>query len=204
MGEIKNFPKYKLIIGILTPFYNKNDDIITLLADNFGEIDYISRILDFNYTDYYNKELGENIKRFFVSFKELAAPDSLAKIKIAANKLEQLFSQEKEYAAQNNIGTASVQQANSAAAETHQPCRKINLDPGILNSSRLILASTKDNAHRIPLRNGIYSEVTLIFSKGKFAPLPWTYIDYQSAEYCEILLKIREIYKKNLINLKRQ
>jgi hypothetical protein len=132
--------------------------------------------LDFNYTDYYNNEIGNEIKRFFVSFKELISPSSISAVKIASNNLEKLFIEK----------------------DSCKEKRKVNLDPGILNSSRLILATTKDNVHRIPLKDGIYGEVTLIFQKGKFEPLPWTYIDYRSPEYCEILLKIRTIYKINL------
>jgi hypothetical protein len=76
--------------------------------------------------------------------------------------------------------------------------RKVNLDPGLLNLSRFILATTKDNSHRIPLEKGIYGELTLQFSKKDFQTLPWTYPDYTTREYRDILIRIREIFKNNL------
>ncbi len=177
MGEIKCFPLYKLIIGVLTTVYLKKDEILEILSKEIGEIDYISPTVDFNYTDYYSSEMGDDIKRFFVSFKNLVDPSSLADIKIITNKLE------KQFIESNHEGFES---------------RKVNFDPGIMNLSRLILASTKDNAHRIPLDKGIYGEITLLFRQGAFQPLSWSYIDYQSREYTEILLEIRNIYKSDL------
>ncbi|MCL2705321.1 MAG: DUF4416 family protein [Spirochaetaceae bacterium] len=177
MGGIKSFQFYKLITGVLTTVSFRKEEILEALSEEYGEIDYISPFLDFIYTDYYNLEMGEDIKRFFVSFKNLVDPASLADIKIGTNNLEKQFTE----IDQNGIES-----------------RKVNFDPGILNLSRLILASTKDNAHRIPLSKGIYGEITLLFQKGKAQPLPWSFIDYQSAEYTEILFKIRDIYKSDL------
>ena len=177
MGEIKSFQFYKLIVGVLTTVSFRKEEILEALSKEYGEIDYISPFLDFNYTDYYNREMGEDIKRFFVSFKNLIDPESLAEIKIETNRLEMQFAE-----------------INQDGVES----RKVNFDPGIMNLSRLILASTKDNAHRIPLSKGIYGEITLLFQKGKVQALPWSFIDYQSAEYTEILFKIRDIYKLDL------
>ena len=66
-----------------------------------------------------------------------------------------------------------------------QGLRKVNLDPGLLSLPRFVLATTKDNAHRIPLEGGIYAEITLLFGKGTFRPLPWTYPDFRSENYIE-------------------
>jgi Domain of unknown function (DUF4416) len=72
--------------------------------------------------------------------------------------------------------------------------RKLNLDPGLLNLSRFVLATTKDHAHRIPLRDGIYAEVTLVFAHGEFRPLPWTYPDFRSEPVRAALKEIRGRY----------
>ena len=182
MGEIKCFPLYKLIVGVLTTVCFKKDEILELLSKELGEIDYVSSFIDFNYTDYYNREMGDNIKRFFVSFKELTEPSALADIKIHTNELEKRF--------------LEIEQGGIES-------RKVNFDPGILNLSRLILASTKDNAHRIPLGKGIYGEITLLFQKKQVQALPWSYIDYQSKEYTEIFFKIRDIFKSNLDKIEK-
>ncbi len=174
MGSIKCFEKHKLVAGILTTLPERLDEIINTLREGIGEIDYVSPVMDFCYTDYYTREMGEKIRRVFVSFRKLADPSTLADIKILTNSLEEIY----------------------MSGEN----RKVNFDPGMLCSSRLILASTKDNVHRIPLKNGIYGEVTLVFRGGKFEQLPWTYADFKSAEYADVLMKIREIYKADLKN----
>jgi hypothetical protein len=102
----------------------------------------------------------------------LVDPAELAAIKLRCNELEQLFIEEGR--------------------------RKVNLDPGLISLGKLILASTKDNAQRVPLSRGIYGEISLIYRKKAFRPLPWTYPDYQSDRYHEILRHIRGLYAEQL------
>lgn len=177
MGEITNFTPEKLIIAVLLSNNEILEEVVSTLTDNFGPVDYRSELLEFNYTEYYNLEMGNNIKRFFLSFKNLINPEDLPDIKILTNKLENSFS------------------VNSR--------RKVNLDPGMLSVKRFILATSKDNGHRIPMQKGIYGEVTLLFISKNFQTLPWTYVDYRTEEYSEILKEIRVIYKNNLKGLKQ-
>jgi len=72
--------------------------------------------------------------------------------------------------------------------------RKVNLDPGYIEGGKLVLATTKDQAHRIYLGKGIYAEVTLRFRDGHFIPFDYTYPDYRSEEYHAIFSKIRSKY----------
>jgi hypothetical protein len=69
--------------------------------------------------------------------------------------------------------------------------RTVNLDPGMLGSARFCLATTKDHAHRIPLSDGIYAELTLIFEHGEFNALPWTYPDWASPPVRQMLSELR-------------
>jgi hypothetical protein len=142
------------------------------LEAEFGPADYESPVLPFTFTDYYKKEMGETVCRRFISFKKPVPPETLADIKILTNAVEE------EYLSVSG--------------------RQVNLDPGLLSLSRFILATTKDNSHRIPLQKGIYAELTLQFTKKDFQPLPWTYPDYATREYRDILKKIRDIFKDNL------
>lgn len=178
MGEITSFTPEKLVIAVLISKEEMLDKLIDTLTDNFGPIDYQSNLIDFSYTDYYNLEMGNDIKRIFFSFQNLIDPFTLPNIKILTNKLENNF-------LVNNQ-------------------RKINLDPGMLSLKRFILATSKDNGHRIPLQKGIYGEITLLFISKKFQTLPWTYADYKSGGYNDILIKIRVIYKNNLKTLKQK
>ena len=172
MGKITGFIPQKLIIAVLISKEDFIKKLIIQLENKFGPIDYRSEMLKFNYTNYYNPEMGSKIKRLFLSFQELISPDNLPDIKILTNSIENSFREDKN--------------------------RQINLDPGMLSMKSFILATTKDNGHRIPLQKGIYGEVTLLFVNKKFQSLPWTYVDYQSEEYSKVLEKIRVIYKNNI------
>jgi hypothetical protein len=59
-----------------------------------------------------------------------------------------------------------------------------------------VLATTKESSHRVPLASGIWAEVTLLFEKGSFRPVEWTYPDYRSPGCIAILNSIRALYKE--------
>jgi hypothetical protein len=139
------------------------------LRTRYGPIDYTSVDLPFTYTHYYDEEMGIPITRFFISFLRLVDPGTLARIKRETNLLESRF------------------------AEAGK--RKVNIDPGLLNLGRFVLASSKDGSHRIALSNGVFAEVTLMYERGRYRPLEWTYPDYRSDPYLEILADIRKLYK---------
>ncbi len=172
MGQIYPFTPEKLIVPILISRQQMHPLLVEELQKRYGEIDYTSRDLPFFQTRYYDEEMGTPITRFFVSFARLIDPGTLAQIKTETNLLERQF--------------------------TEAGRRKINLDPGLLSLSRFILASSKDGSHRIPLANGIFAEVTLVYERGSFRPLEWTYPDYRSPEYLTILSDIRKLYKVQL------
>lgn len=131
--------------------------------------------MEFNYTHYYDEEMGEKIRRQFISFAPLISPDQLPAIKLLTNKIEQSLAFEDK--------------------------RQVNIDPGYLNLAKIILVTTKDYSHRLYLGQGIYGEVTLTYSKGKFNSFPWTYPDYQSQIYHQFFSEIRVIYAKQLQGL---
>lgn len=125
----------------------------TALCTRFGQLDFLSEAHMFTYTSYYDKEMGEGIHRQVCSFAELVRPEALADIKQFTNKLESQF--------------------------LSGGRRQVNIDPGLLSEERLVLATGKNFTHRIYLRDGIYADLTLIYTKGGYKPLPWTYPDYQ-------------------------
>lgn len=168
MGKTKLPPPAKLIIGLIYRNSAVKDKVLDILKRRFGEIDFLSQPLNFDYTEYYYSELGGPLKRMFVSFTRLLPEDGLADIKRCTNALERHFSLKGK--------------------------RRINIDPGFLNPGKVILATTKDYTHRIYLGKGIFAEVTLFYRAGTFRPWPWTYPDYQTREYRDIFNIIRKKY----------
>jgi len=172
METAKKPRQVKLIIGMLAKDKKLFDQIEEFFAKEFGEIDYRSPVLKFDYTHYYKKEMGHPLKRKFISFKKLISPEEISKIKLRTNSFEEALAVKKR--------------------------RRINIDPGYISDSKLILATTKNYSHRIYLNKGIYAEVTLSWKKGGFQTLEWTYPDYKTTEYRDILNSVRNSYIKQL------
>ena len=167
MGKIKKYNLVKLILGFIY-----GDEAVFIQARNklkvkFGRIDFSSEALDFNYTNYYELEMGRSLKRRFISFSKPISASKLYRIKLYANRLESKFL---------NAGK-----------------RQINIDPGYLDKAKLVLASTKDYAHRIYLQKGIFAEITLTYRGNSFSANEWSYPDYRSKEYIDIFNQIRAI-----------
>jgi hypothetical protein len=170
-GAKKALP-VKLIVGLIFPKEALLEKAELILSKKFGTIDFKSQILPFEHTDYYWAELGRPLKRKFLSFARLILPENLPEIKLYTKRVEHALS--------------------------IRNSRQINIDPGYLSLSKLVLATTKDYTHRIYLRRGIYAEVTLFYRKGSFSPWEWTYPDYKSADYIDIFNRIRNLYKSQL------
>jgi hypothetical protein len=86
-------------------------------------------------------------------------------------------------------------EAEYAELSRHPEPRPLNLDPGYLTLAKLVLASTKDHAHRIYLGQGIFAEVTLNFKDGRWQPRDWTFPDYRRADYHEFFLAARQLLR---------
>lgn len=165
MGAIGTANRVKFFCGIISADDEITKKAFERLEEKFGKIDIRSEVVAFDFTSYYNPEMGEYLKRFWVSFGGLIFADELADIKVFTNALEDSFAVEGK--------------------------RRINIDPGYMNPANVILASTKDFSHRIYLSKGIYGEVTLIYKKEDFIKLPWSYPDYTSPAAKKFLLEAR-------------
>jgi hypothetical protein len=175
MGAVVAPKKVKLFCGVISSDGEKEIErkSFEALKEKFGEIDLTSDVMPFDFSDYYNPEMGGNLKRFWISFEKLIFAADIAGIKNFTNSIEDGF-------AVNNK-------------------RRINIDPGYITPSNVILATTKDYSHRIYLSEGIYGEVTTIYNKKTgFIKLPWSYPDYLSEPATEFLLKARMELMKRL------
>jgi len=175
MAEAIKPSPVKLVIGAITSSEGILIEAKVGLEKKFGPLDFQSPLMPFNYTKYYEKEMGTNLLRQFLSFQRLINPRKLAAIKLYTNRLEKHLSRVR-----------------------NSPSRTINLDPGYISAAKLVLATCKDYAHRIYLDKGVYGEVTLHFRNGAFLPWPWTFPDYRSKGYIQSFNTIREIYLRQL------
>jgi len=167
----------KLFIGMLSREIFLFDELKERLKENLGPIDLESPIWEWNYTNYYSKEMGTGLKRKFVFFQGLISPESIAEVKLKTIEIEGKYKRE--------LGGFRGR-------------RRINIDPGYLDLAKIVLVSTKDYSHRIYLGKGIYGEVTLIYSGNTYQSLPYTYPDFRTQEYRDMFKKARNIYKTGL------
>ena len=81
--------------------------------------------------------------------------------------------------------------------------RPVNLDPGIIEPSKLVLASTKNFAHRIYIGDHMYAEVTMTYNRGKWESFPFTFPDFKSGRYNGFLSNVRECVVRQQRALKK-
>lgn len=162
-------PRVKRITGILFP----NDELlnwsIEKLSELWGEPELVSNSVPFDKTDYYH-EIAPELSRVFLCFPGLVNPEGLADWKHQAIGIEAL---------------------------SRQPVRAVNIDPGYVDGARLVLASTKDHAHRIYLRDGIFAEVTMRYRFGKWQNFDYTFPDFASGVYDEFFENVRRIWRRD-------
>ena len=170
MGAALDFEKEKLIIGFIYSTDENYERALKIMTDRFGPVDFMTEEFSFTneFSDYYDEELGGEARRRILSFERLVDPTEQADIKTFTNSVEADFSIDGN--------------------------RKINLDPGFLSHGRLLLATTKKTGFRIPLKDGIYTELTLFYARGAWQKLPWTYRDYQSERVQSFLTEVRKKY----------
>jgi hypothetical protein len=184
----------KLFIGILAANETALAAAVKAISKSFGVIDLTSNVWPFTQTDYYKDELGPNALRQFVSLEKLIDPGKLAKIKHTTNKIEQELARSLNVIASDSSSAAQAKeeakQSQSSEAQKNLP-RPVNLDPGVIEPSKLILATTKNYSHRIYIGNKMFAEVTLIYEKGAWRHFDYTYPDYRQPDYHNFFTKVR-------------
>lgn len=170
MGAVYDFEREKLIVGIIYNDPEVYSRALDMLTEAFGPTDGESEHFSFSeeFSDYYDKELGGRGMRVIFSFRDTVDPSLQAEIKKATNEMERILSKDGK--------------------------RQINLDPGFINHGRLMLATTKAAGFRIPLADGIYTELTLFWARGAWQKLPWSYRDYQSERVQRFITEVRKKY----------
>ena len=162
----------KLLIGMLSGEKNLISEVADQLTAVYGPVDMVSPYFAFDYTDYYRAEMGAPLFRRLLVFERLIDQSRLSDIKLKTNELEMAYSARGQ--------------------------RRVNIDPGYLLLERFVLATGKNYSHRIYIGEGIYADLTLIFQKGAYQPLPWTYPDYADDSMRVFLKQVRRRYGDDL------
>ncbi|MEK7307851.1 MAG: DUF4416 family protein [Nitrospirota bacterium] len=186
----------KLFIGMISQDVSLFKELKDKLQNIYGPSDMESPVCRWENTDYYSKEMGKGLKRQFIFFQELISPALIPEIKLKTMELERKYLNEENPPLHPFSKNPPIPPLTKGGKGGFKGGRKINLDPGYLDSARIILVSSKDFSHRIYLGKGIYGEVTLIYSGNNYQVLPYTYPDFRTQKYWDIFKKARELYKK--------
>ena len=169
-------PVEPVSVQLLTSLFSPEKELIGRagheLSEIYGPVDWVGPEMFFDRTTYYAREMGWPLHRRILAFKNLIRPESLVDVKLGTNRMEQRYIEDGR--------------------------RRINIDPGYICPERLILATGKNYTHRIYLSKGIYADLTLIFHKGSFRPLAWTYRDYADPDMIAHFNELRRRYMEAL------
>lgn len=164
----------RLVIGVFMADKGLLEQVTKDLVAVFGPVDMMSQWFSFHHTSYYEKEMGSPLFRRLFSFSCLIDQESLPDIKFATNQIEAKYAKNGQ--------------------------RQINIDPGYLVLERFVLATGKNFIHRLYLAKGIYADLTLLYTKDGFSPLPWTYPDYAQDKIKNFLGAVRKKFLATLRN----
>ncbi len=170
MSSRKIPPSAKLLVSAIYREERRFEEVLPNLETRLGPVERTSGPFHFDRTDYYEREMGAPLYRRFVVMERLVPRDQLAAVKIEAEELERNFS-------------------------VHG-MRTVNLDPGILTEASFLLATGKNYSHRVYLRDGVFADLTLVYRKGEYRPLPWTYPDFTAPGIRAFLAEVREELRK--------
>lgn len=177
---------------------------LTELEKLFGPRELESPTYPFDKTAYYEPEMGAGLKRRFVTFERLADPAQLADWKLATNALEERLAKEWDVGRgtrDEGLGENGRNPAVSSSPAPRPPSRApraINIDPGYITGAKLVLASTKDFAHRIYLHSGIFAEITLSFRGGAWVSHEYTFPDFRAQTYHAFLRRARDAHLRKV------
>jgi hypothetical protein len=184
MGEIRTPRPVTPLVALLSRRADWLDAILPRLEEFLGALELRSDDFPFDGTAYYSGEMGSGLKRRFYTFASLCDPADVVDWKLRCNELEREFS--------------AACRAEPGAGGDEPAERPINIDPGYINGSKLVLASTKDYAHRIYLRDGVFAEITLGYRGDAWEHHYFTFPDYRQGHYFPFLSRARDEHLKRM------
>jgi phosphoribosylformylglycinamidine cyclo-ligase len=168
MGIPKSPPPAALFVAVLFAPAVSYGEVCSEVTREFGDILEASPVFPFHHSEYYAIEMGGNLQKVFFLLARLIDPAAVVEWKLRAQEIESRY--------------------------TENGKRQINFDPGYLDASKLVLATTKNYDHRIYLGRGIYGDVQLRFRFQQFHFNDWTYPDYRQPEHIAFFEKARLKY----------
>lgn len=176
MAQPKPPPPTLQLVAVFSRHAQVLDWAAHTIAATWGEIGLASPRFDHSETRYYEAEMGSGLWKQFLILDRWYDPAQLAASKLQSNAWEEEIARTGQF----------------------PESRPLNVDPGYVTLHKLVLASAKDRAHRIYLRDGIYAEECLYYLDHAWQTRPWTYPDYQRADFQAFFIEARHWLKQKL------
>jgi hypothetical protein len=176
LGPRSDPPPVLVILGLLSNQPGLICEAAERLAEPWGGIDLWGEPQPFDHTPYYEKEMGSELQRRFCCLTGLMAPERLVELKQKAWEVEQLY----------------IVAGN----------RQVNLDPGTLDATKVVLASFKPGPQKLYLGSGVWADMVSFYTNRAFRPLLWTFPDLREGPHLELFAHARRRYKE-LLRLRR-
>jgi hypothetical protein len=172
MARIQKASPGRLVISIVHSSRDALADALTQLERRFGRVQCETIDIPHANGEEYREEMGDSLQRRFFSFENLIQRDSLVEVKEFCHRVEsQLGDHIHDYT-----------------------FRTVNVDPMLVTPANLVLASHREFNHRIYLGSGVFGEVCLIWSRGKYCRLPWTDPDFCHDEAIDFFVRVRSSF----------
>jgi hypothetical protein len=171
VGDRKSHPKTVRFVAAFSQYESQLDWLWSRVVEHWGPLLMQSERFSFAESQYYRRTMGENLLKQFAVLDSRYDPATLADDKSLANQWEE-----------EAKGLFPVPEE-----------RPLNIDPGYMSLTKLVLASTKNREHRVYLRDGVYAEVTLAFRDQHWQPMSWTYPDYQRDDFRRFFAEARKV-----------
>jgi hypothetical protein len=182
MAGVPREPTYSLLA---VPCFSRHREALdwarSRLVAEYGTIALESQEFSFHHTKYYLSAMGTGLLKKIFVFDQIFPADILPVTKRFSIALE------------NELASSGL----------YPEPRPINIDPGLVQLGKFLLASTKDQAHRIYLQDDIFGEVTLRFEAGAFEVWPWTYADYHEESVRAFLNQARALLYEKVTALRK-
>jgi hypothetical protein len=172
MARVMEPPPGKLILSIIYTSMDALADCLKTAERRFGRVQFETAEINCAVSKRYEEEMGHNISRRFFSFEQLTPRSALTSIKGICHKIEPNFA--------DHVDGFHF--------------RTVNIDPGILTPNNLVMASHHEYGHSIYLTNGVYNELMLVWSQGRFVRLPWTPTDFFENEAVDLFERVRSSF----------
>lgn len=168
MAQVEAVEPVKLLLALLWVDTRSRDAALEQLEIRWGAMDFSGGDHPFDVTDYYEAEMGPSLQKRLVSFSRMIPPESLPEVKLACNRIEEKLARRGR--------------------------RRVNLDAGYLDHSKVVLASMKFAGQKIHLGRGVYADLMSRYRSGRYRPLEWAFPDFRDGRYDRDLARIRDLY----------